>query len=138
MLARVTKIAAAALDKFTVQVVLVPTVTFVAAQVTDDTVGVDQSVMPADFDEAPRVPVIAAVESLVTLPIAALKLWVALPAGTTMLAGTVTKLEFELIVTVVFEAAVCARVTVHTLVVPDISPFGEHANELTSVAAAAS
>jgi hypothetical protein len=79
--------------------------------------------------------VTVAVESAVIVPIVAVKTFVAVPEVTTMLAGTVTKLEFEVSPTVVLVAADWERVTVQELVPPDIPPLGLHTTELTTTCA---
>ena len=122
--------APADLDRVTVQEVIPPAASLMVEQVTEDSVGVDQSVMLLDLDPAPSVAVIATVVSAETLPMLALNVLVALPAGTTMLPGTVTRAEFELIARLVSNAAVDDRVAVHEVVPPDMTPDGEHATEL--------
>jgi hypothetical protein len=97
----------------------------------NERLGVDHRVKLADCEEAPSVAVMALVASCPILPIAAVKFWVVLPAGTTMVPGTVITGEFAAIVTVVLVDAACDRVTVHTLVTLDIMAPGEHVNEFT-------
>jgi hypothetical protein len=77
------------------------------------------------------------VASEITPPILAVKVEVALPAGMTMLAGTVIKLDVELNATVVAVAAFRDSVTVHELVAPDIRPIGLQASEVTDTEAGA-
>jgi hypothetical protein len=122
----------AALERVTVHATLVPRLILVVGQLSDINAGVDQRVSVADWVEVPRVPVIAAVASVLTLPTTALNVPLVLPAGTWTLAGVVTRAEFELMVTVVAVAAVCESLTEHELVELDISPVGEHITALIS------
>jgi hypothetical protein len=73
-----------------------------------------------------------AVASLLMVPAVALKFCDVPPAGTRILAGTVTSAEFELMVTVVFGVAGPDKIAVHTLVLPDVTVFGEQVTELTN------
>ena len=76
--------------------------------------------------------VTVAVASVLIAPAVALKVCVALPDGTRMLAGTVTAGEFELIATFVFAGAGPDRTTVQMLVLPAATVFGEQVTELTN------
>jgi hypothetical protein len=108
-----------------------PTVSRVVEQVGLCRVGVGHSVRVADWEEVPKLAVIVAVFWSVILVPPTVKLPVLLPAATTALAGTVTRFEFELSVTVVFAVGACDKVTVQELVVPDITPLGTQVNALT-------
>jgi hypothetical protein len=136
--ARLTRIAPAVLDKFTTHVVLPPMASFATAQLSEESVGVDQSARLADLDEAPSVLVITAVVSAAILPIEALNVLLVLPAGTITFAGTVARTELELIVMLVFVALAYDKATVQEMVAPDMTPAGVHANELICSAGAAS
>ena len=72
----------------------------------------------------PKVAVTVAAESAVTLPTTALKTLVVLPDNTTILPGTVSKVELEVSPTVVSMGTGCDRVTVQELVASDIPPLG--------------
>lgn len=73
------------------------------------------------------------IASVVMVPIEAVKVWVVFPAGTTMLAGTVTRAEFELSVSVVSADAGCDRVTVQGTPLPDVMVPEEHVIPLTKI-----
>ena len=70
-----------------------------------------------------------------TLPMLALKVEVALPAGMTMLAGTVIRVDVELNVTVVAVGAGCDSVAVHELVAPDVAALGLHVSDVRTTEA---
>lgn len=131
LLNRFTTILPAALDIFTVQEMFAPALSMVVGHVIDDTFGGDQSVRRADFDEDPRAAVIAAFSSLEMFPAVALKVFVALPAGTTTMPGMVMDGQSVLSVRAVATDAACDKVTVHWLVLPPMRPVGEHPTELT-------
>lgn len=76
-----------------------------------------------------------AVASLLMVPAVALKFCDVPPAGTRILAGTVTSGEFERMVTVVLAGAGPDKIAVHTLVLPDVTVFGEQVTELTNTPA---
>lgn len=131
VLARGMVIAAAGFESVTVHVVLVATMSLEEAQVRDVRVGVDHRARVADRDEPATVAVMVPVESASMLPMVAVKTFVAVPAGTTILAGTETMALFEPSFTVVSVAAGCERVAVHEAVEADITPAGEQESELT-------
>ena len=88
--------------------------------------------MLLDLDALPSVAVTVALVSVETPPTLAPKVLVVAPAGTTMLAGTVSSAEVELIAIVVLDADAFARVAVHDIVLLDMAPVGEHAKETSA------
>jgi hypothetical protein len=69
------------------------------------------------------------------LPMLALKASVAFPAATTMLAGTVIRVDVDLTVTVVAVGAACDSAAVQELVAPEIALLGLHVSDVTSTGA---
>jgi hypothetical protein len=136
LLERLTLTLPAALDMVTVHDAFVPAVNSVGVHASEDNTGVDQSVKLAVCEDAPSVAVTEPAPSAAIMPVLAVNVMAALPAGTTTLAGTVTRLDVELRPTVVSAAAVFDRVTVHRLAAPDITPLGLQDNELTTMDAA--
>src|SRR5262249_17945751 len=132
----VTTTSPAGLDKVTAQFELPPTITLVAVQVIDNSVGVDQSVNEAVRDDAPNVAVIVPARSAVMVPALAVKDCAEVPAGTTRVAGVMIRGELGLRVIVVSVGAVWERVAVHVLAAADIRPPGLQTSELRVIDAA--
>jgi hypothetical protein len=74
--------------------------------------------------EVPSAASSVAVPSDAMLPMATIKVTVAVPPATVTLAGALIALEGEFKLTTAFEAAGCDSSTVHEAVAPDITPFG--------------
>jgi hypothetical protein len=124
----------AALETVTEQVVDDPGATLEEWQLTEETVGVGQSVRLALCDEAPSAAFTVVVPSAPMFPTAAEKVAEEFPAVTVTLAGTVIALDAEVTLTTAFEAAVCDSCTVHEVIPPDITPFGLQLRAVTVAA----
>ena len=84
--------------------------------------------------EVPSAASSVAVPSDAMLPMATIKVTVAVPPATVTLAGALIALEGEFKLTTAFEAAGCDSSTVHEAVAPDITPFGLQLRAVTVAA----
>ena len=131
LLAKLTTMFPAALERLTVHAVLEPAARLDARQITEEMAGVDHSVKVAVREEAPSETLMEAVVSLSMLPMPTLNVTLAAPAGTTMPAGTWMICELLARVIGVLETTGCDSTAVHELEARDITPAGVQVNAVT-------